>query len=59
MKILVEKLKTDPDYRYAWQANIAMAFQDEYNRHKDGPQQINIHLISNNAADYFLENLCR
>ena len=29
---LVLTLKTDPSYRMAWQANIAMSFYDEMNR---------------------------
>jgi hypothetical protein len=28
--LLIEKLKTDPDYYRAWQANMALAFQDTY-----------------------------
>lgn len=30
MRLLVEKLQTEPDYYLSWQANMAMAFQDTY-----------------------------
>lgn len=53
IRLLSEKLKKDPDYYYSWQANIAMAFIDEYYRSKEK----NIHEISNNAAKYFLDLL--
>lgn len=59
MKVVVEELKNDPQYYYAWQANIAMAFQDEYSRHifNDPPDQEDIHKISNIAAREFLDRL--
>lgn len=52
----------DEGYRRGWQANIACAFQDEWQRAaNDGglpatPDQI--HKISNKAATYFLSLLC-
>lgn len=52
---LVKNLKEDPDYRYTWKSNIAMAFKDEYNRSSKGKS---IHEIANSAADCFLELLC-
>ena len=30
VSVLVEALRSDPEYYYSWQANIAMAFQDEW-----------------------------
>jgi len=53
--------KSEGSYYYSWQANIAMAFQDEYNRSKekvDFLDDLNIHAISNNAAKNFLNMLC-
>jgi len=60
---LVKTIRTDEGYRWGWQANIAVAFQDEWQRHlrEHGlPYTIEqIHKISNNAADNFLFALCR
>jgi len=33
MKTIEEKIKSDPDLFYTFQANIAMAFKDEFARH--------------------------
>lgn len=57
-KKLVKKLKKDKSYYYSWQANIAMAFFDEF--HKVYPANEltkEIHQISNNAAKNFLDML--
>jgi len=58
---LVKALKEDEDYRQGWQANIAMAFQDEVEnysqKHCMGFPETIIHEISNNAADNFLKLL--
>jgi hypothetical protein len=61
MKILVNALKTDTGYRIGWQANIAMAFKDEY--WKTNPDFKNIseyemHNIANQASNNFLNMLC-
>lgn len=50
---LCEELRTDKDYFYSWQANIAVAFQDAYKRLPDK----DIHEISNVAAKDFLNLL--
>jgi hypothetical protein len=59
---LIEKLKSDSDYRYSWQANIAVAYQDAYHWHKEKtgkePSKDDIHEISNIAANHFLDLLC-
>ena len=54
--------KSEGSYYYSWQANIAMAFQDEYARMKErhrimgqGIFDPNIHEISNTAAKNFLD----
>jgi len=58
IKNLCSALKKDEDYYYSWQSNIAMAFQDEYNRNsKKYKNSVDIHTISNNAAKYFLDLL--
>ena len=53
-------LATDPDYRYGWQANIAMAFYDECMKYLDmgyNLQKADIHKIANDAANRFLDVL--
>ena len=60
---LVKALKNDLDYRITWKANIAMAFKDKWQGavNFDGPPITSeaIHKIANDAADYFLNNLCQ
>jgi len=60
VEILVKSLQLDPGYRYGWQANIAMAFVDEFQRSKflDQVPYCEIHKIANKAADNFLDLLC-
>jgi len=53
IKKLVKALKSDPEFFNGWQANIAMAFFDEYN----SSGEKDIHLIANKAAEKFLRNL--
>jgi hypothetical protein len=56
--VLQKALKEDEGYRYSWQANIAMAFKDEHSRQKGRTSRAKVHVIANNAADYFLKLLC-
>ncbi len=63
IKELVKRLKKDKSYRYVWQANIAMAFKDNYGQYKKKHKKKSmsgndIHLIANDAATYFLKLLC-
>lgn len=57
------KIKEDPDLFDVWKANIAMAFKDEYSRHKkaNGRQLSyeSVHDISNRAAENFLKLLIK
>lgn len=55
VEAVTEALREDEDYRRSWQANIAMAFQDEYARAQSKDL---IHEIANRAATYFLSSLC-
>lgn len=57
---LTKALESDPGYWICWQANIAMAFKDEFNRHPLNGMQLkdDIHEIANTAADNFLKRLC-
>lgn len=61
MSELIAWLKSDPEYRYGWQANIAIQFQDEFSRQLKGtrtrPNAQKVHAISNAAADNFLKLL--
>lgn len=55
---LKRNLKKDEGYRFAWQANIAMAFYDEFRRSK--PKNLTqVHEAANKAAKEFLTLLCR
>jgi hypothetical protein len=60
---ITHELETDPGYRISWQANIAMAFKDEWQRAASSgglpATPDDIHVIANKAAEYFLQNLCR
>lgn len=59
---LFERIRTEPDLYYAWQANIAMAFKDEYNRqinYNYMPNKEDIHEIANQAAKNFLDLLIK
>ena len=56
---LIKELRKDNSegsYYYSWQANIAMAMYDAYNRAKD---KNDIHKISNEGAKAFLDLLIR
>lgn len=58
VELLCENLKSDETYYYSWQANIAMAFKDEYARNSPvGSRLDNLHELSNNAAKNFLNQL--
>lgn len=66
VKVLTEALVRDPGYRISWQANIAMAFLDEYELETvpEGESLTDdartaMHKIANQAADNFLNLLCR
>ena len=52
---LIEKLKSDKDFYYSWQSNIAMAFYSEYD--KDPFEHM--HKIANQAAKNFLNLLIK
>lgn len=59
VKILIEALKTDEDYRRSWNDNIAMSFKDEYLRNKlKYKTKQDIHKIANSSANDFLNLLC-
>lgn len=60
---LVVALK-DPGYRRVWVANIAMAYLDNerWFREKTGkriPSKAEKYKIANDAAEYFLDQLCK
>ena len=63
LKHITKELKHDRDYRFSWQANIAMAFKDRYSQYKKEMNKKvlsneDIHVVANDAADYFLKLLC-
>jgi len=64
VKTLCKALRKDSDYFYAWQANIAMQFKDEYSRRRkeknyDYFNNEDIHQIANDAAITFLNLLIK
>jgi hypothetical protein len=60
VKVLIEALKTNEDYRRSWNDNIAMAFKDEYSRNRlKYKTRQDIHKIANTAANDFLKLLCK
>lgn len=64
IKALTKALAEDTSegsYYYTWQANIAMAFYDEYRREMGDSPKMNvfIHEIANNAAKNFLNLLIK
>jgi hypothetical protein len=61
---LFERIRTNPDLYYAWQANIAMAFKDEISRSgfvegDQFPEPEFFHKIANQAAKNFLDLLIK
>lgn len=63
MKKLTEQLKKDKGLRESWKANIAMAYKDNWGWYakETGKTVMNRedrHIIANNAAEYFLQQLC-
>jgi hypothetical protein len=62
VKTLSKKLRKDPELYYAYQANIAMQFKDEYSRRRKEKNYLNnedIHKIANDAAKSFLNLLIK
>jgi len=64
IKTLTKALKKDSELYYAYQANIAMQFKDEYARKRKGKMHgyINnedVHQIANQAAKSFLDLLIK
>jgi hypothetical protein len=63
MDVIREAIRTDPGYRIGWVANIAVQFQDAWQKAVDEgglpctPEQI--HKISNEAAENFITLLTR
>ena len=58
--IITTEMKNDTDYYMGWQANIAMAFKDEYDRNeKSYKNREDIHKIANQAAKNFLSILTK
>lgn len=58
IKVLISHLREGTEegsYYYSWQANIAMAFVDEWNRW--AKPECYVHEVANNAAKNFLNNL--
>lgn len=64
LDVVRKELREDEGYYIAWQANIAMAFVDEFSRYKKNHNKttvskVDVHEIANNAAKYFLDLLIK
>ena len=57
VEILTKAIGEDKELYYAYQANMAMAFQDEAKRQKSRDSAKKQHEISNQAAKNFLDIL--
>jgi hypothetical protein len=64
ISIITNEIKNDVGYRESWKANIAMAYKDceHWYKQETGKKQLNKedkHIIANNAAEHFLNLLCK
>lgn len=67
VEILCNALREDKELYYAYQANIAMAFKDAYdkewrdlNLYREGvPAKVDLHKVANDAAKNFLDLLIK
>lgn len=59
MSVVTKAIREDEGYRIGWKANIAMAFKDEWDDDKRKGTLRDVHTIANDAADRFLNLLCR
>ena len=62
--ILQAELLNDEGYKIGWTANIAMAYKDTESqyRKKNNKKYLNSkdkHIIANQAAEYFINQLCK
>lgn len=62
--ILQAELLNDPGYRISWIENIAMAYKDNERWYKEKTNKKFLnrrdkHIIANQAAEYFINQLCR
>jgi hypothetical protein len=58
VKAVCNQIRKDPELYLAYQANIAMAFYDEYRRRAKNSKYVSrtkLHLIANSAAKNFLD----
>jgi hypothetical protein len=57
IKHLQKVFKKDPEYRYTWQANIAVSMMDTVAKVPPPYSRKQIHALANEAADRFLSLL--
>ncbi len=58
-EVFQEGLRNDAELYYAYQANIAMAFYDEYRRAGNNLSHQKVHKVANQAAKNFLNLLIK
>lgn len=56
-EIVCNELKNDSAYRLAWEANIAMAFKDQFAVSGEAHDSQIVHKIANRAAAAFIDQL--
>ena len=54
-----EILRNDPELFFAYKANIAMSFYDEYRRVGNNLSYRKVHMVANQAAKNFLDMLIK
>lgn len=57
IKMICEEIKNDKDYRISWEANIAMAFKDQFYFSGHEHDAKVVHEIANKAAAAFIDQL--
>ncbi len=54
---ICDELKNDKDYRICWEANIAMAFKDQFHFSGHKHDRKIVHEVANKAAAAFIDQL--
>lgn len=55
--IVCDELKKDPEYRQVWEANIAMAFKDQFHFSGHKHNRKVVHEVANKAAAAFIDQI--
>ncbi len=63
MQVVTDNLKNNKELRQVWVSNIAMAYKDTYGQYQKTKDKLVLnkedrHIVSNDAAEYFVKLLC-